>query len=95
MLKNNFEVHLILYPSKKCVQNSQFLGNWEPSEIYISLLFLYKCETSKAYISLHIDNIYIYVTHMKIRIISGIFIVIGHVGQFDLLKTYYGLPRFW
>ena len=25
-------------------------------------------------------------THMKLRVISGIFIVLGHVGQFGLLK---------
>ena len=35
-----------------------------------------------------------YVTHMKIRVISGIFIVLGHIGQFDLLKTYFKLLQF-
>ena len=41
-------------------QNSQFLSDWEPSEIYISLSFLYKFETLDAFISLNIDIFYIF-----------------------------------
>ena len=36
-----------------------------------------------------------YVTHMKFRAISGIFIVLGYVGQSELLRTYYELPLVW
>ena len=50
-----FEVHVILYAPKQVFQHSQFISSGEPSEMYISLLFLYMSETWKAYISLHFD----------------------------------------
>ena len=42
--------------------NKPILSDWEPSEIYISISFLYKCENLEAYISLNIDMFYIYLS---------------------------------
>ena len=47
---------------KNIFQNSQFLSNWEASEMYISLSFLYKLEAWEAYISLNIDIFYIFLS---------------------------------
>ena len=54
MLQNIFWSTLNYLTPKK-FQLSQFLSNWEPSEIYISLSFLYKFQTVEAY-TLNIDN---------------------------------------
>ena len=40
----------------------QFFSNWEPYEISISLSCLYTCETIEAYISVHIDLFYIFLS---------------------------------
>ena len=50
-------VHIILYPPPKhfFFQNCQFFGNWEPSDMYISLSILYKSGTLEACISFHSD----------------------------------------
>ena len=53
-----------LCPPKFFFQSSQFFSNLEPSEIYISLSFLYKFETWEAYISL---NINIFMTYFYVR----------------------------
>ena len=39
----------------KKFQISQLLSDWEASEIYISLSYLYKFQTWEAYITLNID----------------------------------------
>ena len=46
------------------IQISQFLSDWEPSKIYISIWFLYKFENLEAYISLNIDIFYIFLSGM-------------------------------
>ena len=43
-------------------QNRQCFRDCEPSEIYTSLSFLYKCEILEAYISLDIDIFYIFLS---------------------------------
>ena len=41
---------------------------------------------------LEINCKYIYiVTHMKFRVVSGIFTVLSYIGQCDLHNTYFGL----
>ena len=42
--------------------NKSILSDWEPSEIYICISFLYKCENLEVYISLNIDMFYIYLS---------------------------------
>ena len=39
--------------------------------------------------------IIVYVTHMKFRVVSGIFTVLSYIGQCDLHNTCFGLPRVW
>ena len=44
--KHIFEVHFILNsPPPNFFQHSHCFRDWDPSEIYISISFLYKCET--------------------------------------------------
>ena len=45
MLQKYFLKYIELYLTPKKFQISQFWSGGEPSEIYISLSFLYKCET--------------------------------------------------
>ena len=51
---------------------------------------IYRC----LYISRH-QYIYIHVTHMKFRGISGISTDFSYIGQYDLLNTCFGLPQVW
>ena len=43
--ENIFVVHFILNSPLKFFQHNQWFRDWDPSEMYISLSFLYKCET--------------------------------------------------
>ena len=56
-----FTVHVILYPQNNFFQNCQFFSNCEPSDMYISLSFLYKSGTLEAYISLHSDICFLHI----------------------------------
>ena len=56
--KNSFfcsRLHVLLYSPKTFFQHCQFCRNGEPSEIYISLSFLYKFASTEAFICLHFD----------------------------------------
>ena len=75
-------------------QLSQFLSDLEPSEIYISLSFLYKLQTLEAYISCNIDIFYICVRMgLQVRLTFGeMYPQDEALGQVDI-RSDFGLVR--